>query len=50
MKYKWDEISYILYECPVTTARITHASPAAGYAHVPERGWEAYDSKYFGDN
>ncbi|CAF0903673.1 unnamed protein product [Rotaria sordida] len=34
----------------VTTARITHASPAAGYAHVPERGWEAYDSKYFGDN
>jgi alkaline phosphatase len=25
----------------VSTARITHATPAAGYAHVPERGWES---------
>ena len=32
----------------VTTARITHATPAAGYAHVPERDWEGYDSKNFG--
>lgn len=24
----------------VTTARLTHATPAAAYAHVPERGWE----------
>ncbi|WP_147652839.1 alkaline phosphatase [Vulcaniibacterium gelatinicum] len=25
----------------VTTARITHATPAAVYAHVPDRNWEA---------
>lgn len=25
----------------VTTARITHATPAASYAHSPERNWEA---------
>lgn len=25
----------------VSTARITHATPAATYAHVPERDWEA---------
>ncbi|WP_420592305.1 alkaline phosphatase [Bacterioplanoides sp.] len=25
----------------VTTARLTHATPAATYAHSPERGWEA---------
>ncbi len=24
----------------VSTARITHATPAACYAHIPERGWE----------
>ncbi len=24
----------------VTTTRITHATPAASYAHIPERGWE----------
>jgi alkaline phosphatase len=24
----------------VTTARLTHATPAAVYAHAPERGWE----------
>ena len=24
----------------VTTARLTHATPAATYAHVPNRGWE----------
>ena len=24
----------------VTTARVTHATPGATYAHVPERGWE----------
>lgn len=28
----------------VSTARITHATPAANYAHTPERNWEA-DSK-----
>ena len=33
----------------VTTARITHATPAASYAHAPERDWEGYDSKNFGD-
>lgn len=26
----------------VTTARLTHATPAASYAHVPERNWEDY--------
>lgn len=25
----------------VTTARVTHATPAAAYAHVPERRWES---------
>ena len=25
----------------VSTARITHATPAATYGHVPERGWES---------
>ncbi len=25
----------------ITTARITHATPSALYAHVPERDWEA---------
>lgn len=25
----------------VSTARITHATPAANYAHTPERNWEA---------
>ncbi len=25
----------------VTTTRITHATPAAGFAHTPERNWEA---------
>lgn len=25
----------------VTTTRITHATPAAGYAHTPQRDWEA---------
>jgi alkaline phosphatase len=25
----------------VTTARVTHATPAAGYAHSPERDWES---------
>jgi len=24
----------------VTTARLTHATPAATYAHTPERNWE----------
>ena len=24
----------------VTTARVTHATPAACYAHSPERNWE----------
>ncbi|MFS1525113.1 alkaline phosphatase [Microbulbifer sp. 2304DJ12-6] len=26
----------------ISTARITHATPAATYAKVPERGWEAF--------
>ena len=26
----------------VTTTRVTHASPAASYAHVAQRDWEAY--------
>ncbi len=41
----------------ISTARLTHATPAACYAHSPERGWEsdadifesdkaAYDAKY----
>ena len=27
----------------VTTTRVTHATPAALYAHVPERDMESYD-------
>ena len=34
----------------VTTARITHATPAAAYAHIPERNWESYDTTNFGAN
>jgi alkaline phosphatase len=30
----------------VTTTRITHATPAAMYAHVPDRDWEAFDREY----
>ena len=33
----------------VTTARITHATPAASYAHVADRDWEGYDSRRFGN-
>ncbi len=33
----------------VTTTRVTHATPAACYAHVPDREYEAYDDKYFGE-
>ena len=25
----------------MTTARVTHASPAGVYAHIPNRNWEA---------
>ncbi|CAF1614205.1 unnamed protein product [Rotaria magnacalcarata] len=32
----------------ITTARITHATPAAAYAHSAERDWEGYDTKRFG--
>ena len=32
----------------ISTARITHATPAATFAHVAERDWEAYDSVNFG--
>jgi alkaline phosphatase len=32
----------------VTTARVTHATPAATYAHVPHRDWE--DEKGMADN
>ncbi|CAF4637720.1 unnamed protein product [Rotaria socialis] len=31
----------------ITTARITHATPAAAYAHVPERNWESFDGRNF---
>jgi alkaline phosphatase len=34
----------------VTTARITHATPAVAYAHVADRDWESYDTKNFGAN
>jgi alkaline phosphatase len=34
----------------ITTARITHATPAAAFAHVAERNWEGYDTRYFGAN
>jgi alkaline phosphatase len=30
----------------VTTTRITHATPAAMYAHEPDRDWEAHDKSY----
>jgi alkaline phosphatase len=30
----------------VTTTRITHATPAAMFAHVPDRDWEALDRDY----
>lgn len=30
----------------VTTTRITHATPAAVYAHVPNRNWEGADRAY----
>ena len=32
----------------VTTTRITHATPAAAYAHAPDRNWETYDTKNYG--
>ena len=31
----------------VTTARVTHATPAGAYAHVPDRDWESYDGNNF---
>jgi alkaline phosphatase len=31
----------------VTTTRITHATPAAAYANVPNRRWESYDGRDF---
>lgn len=31
----------------MTTTRITHATPAGGYAHTPHRDWETYDGKIF---
>ena len=34
----------------MTTARITHATPAGTYAHIPERNWESHDSTNFGPN
>ncbi|CAF1369319.1 unnamed protein product [Rotaria sordida] len=34
----------------ITTARITHASPSAAYAHVPERDWESFDGQNFNAN
>ena len=32
----------------ITTTRITHATPAAAYAHVADRDWESYNTKNFG--
>ncbi len=34
----------------VTTTRITHATPAAMYAHTPSRDWEAPDRSYPADD
>ncbi|CAF1426269.1 unnamed protein product [Rotaria sordida] len=34
----------------ITTTRITHATPAAAYAHVPERDWEGFDGQHFNVN
>ncbi len=34
----------------ITTTRITHATPAAAYAHVPDRNWETYNTRDFGGN
>lgn len=31
----------------VTTARVTHATPAGAYAHVPNRDWESFDGFNF---
>lgn len=31
----------------VTTARVTHATPAGAYANVPDRDWECYDGRNF---
>jgi len=31
----------------VTTTRVTHASPAASYAHVSNRNWEAYMPRWY---
>ena len=31
----------IMYSGVVTTARVTHATPGATYAHVAHRNWEA---------
>lgn len=33
----------------VTTTRITHATPASGYAHTPHRGWETNNNEGMGD-
>lgn len=33
----------------VTNTRVTHATPAASYAHSLDREWEAYDGKKFGE-
>ncbi|CAF1165886.1 unnamed protein product [Adineta steineri] len=32
----------------ITTTRITHATPAASYAHTPDRDWESFNTKTFG--
>jgi alkaline phosphatase len=34
----------------VTTTRITHATPAAMFAHTPVRDWEAFDRDYPADS
>lgn len=33
----------------VTTTRVTHATPASGYAHTPHRGWETNNNQDMGE-
>ena len=33
----------------VTTTRVTHATPAAAYAHIFDREMESYDGEFFKD-
>lgn len=33
----------------ITSARVTHATPAAAFAHTPERNWESFDGTNFNE-